>query len=52
MLNEQWKPVKGYERLYEVSNLGRIKRLDNYVKANLKNNVCRVFKEGRILKPI
>lgn len=26
MLNEVWKPIKGYEGLYEVSNLGRIRR--------------------------
>lgn len=25
---EQWKPVVGYERLYEVSNLGRVKSLN------------------------
>lgn len=25
--NETWKPVKGFEGLYEVSNLGRIKAL-------------------------
>jgi len=25
MQQEQWKPVKGYEELYEVSNLGRVK---------------------------
>ena len=24
---EQWKPIKGYEELYEVSNLGRVKSL-------------------------
>ena len=24
-MNEQWKPVKGYEGLYEVSNIGRIR---------------------------
>ena len=24
---EKWKPVKGYEGLYEVSSLGRIKSL-------------------------
>lgn len=27
MPNEIWKPVKGYEGLYEVSNLGRVKTL-------------------------
>ncbi len=28
-LNEIWKPIKGYEGLYEVSNLGRVKSLVN-----------------------
>jgi len=45
---EIWKPVKGYENLYEVSNLGRVKSIRNgdkilktylstygYVKVNL-----------------
>ena len=27
MLNEVWKPVKDFEGLYEVSNLGRVKTL-------------------------
>ena len=26
-MEEIWKPIKGYEGLYEVSNLGRVKRL-------------------------
>ena len=26
-LNEIWKPIKGYEGLYEVSNLGRVKSI-------------------------
>ena len=26
-MNEQWKPVKGYEGIYEVSNLGRVRSL-------------------------
>lgn len=28
---EIWKPVKGYEGLYEVSNLGSVRSLDRYV---------------------
>ena len=28
-INEIWRPIKGYEGLYEVSNLGRIKSLVN-----------------------
>lgn len=27
MLKEIWKTIKGYEGLYEVSNLGRVKSL-------------------------
>lgn len=27
MINEEWKPVKGYEGLYEVSNIGRVRSL-------------------------
>lgn len=26
-LNEEWRPIKGYEGLYEVSNFGRVKSL-------------------------
>lgn len=31
LLNEVWKPVKGYEGLYEVSDLGNIRSVDRYV---------------------
>ena len=31
-MNEIWKPVKGYEGYYEVSNEGRVRGLDRYVK--------------------
>lgn len=30
--NEIWCPVKNYEGFYEISNLGRVKSLDRYVK--------------------
>ena len=26
-MEEQWKPIKGYEGLYEISNIGRVKSL-------------------------
>jgi hypothetical protein len=32
MNKEIWKPVKGYEGIYEVSNLGRVKSLERIVK--------------------
>jgi len=35
---EIWKDVVGYEGLYQVSNLGRVKSLDKTVKSAIKNN--------------
>lgn len=46
-LVEIWKPVVGYEGIYEVSNMGRVKSLDRLVKRN--NHFDR--KKGRILSP-
>lgn len=31
---EIWKDIKGYEGLYQVSNLGRVKSLERYVENN------------------
>lgn len=31
-LGEEWKDIKGYEGLYQVSNLGRVRSLSRYVK--------------------
>ncbi len=39
---ESWKPVIGFETLYEISNLGRVKR----------TAAARATQSGRILKPI
>jgi hypothetical protein len=33
MENEKWKDIQGYEQLYQVSNLGRIKSLKRKVYA-------------------
>lgn len=41
IMEEEWKDVKGYEGLYQISNLGRVKRLAN---------TCSCKKE-RFLKP-
>lgn len=36
---EQWKPVKNFEGLYEVSSVGRIRRTDGRIlKTNTKKN--------------
>lgn len=44
-MEEVWKDIKGYEGLYQVSNLGRVKSLDRYVAH--KNNSIR-FIESKI----
>ena len=31
-MNEEWRQIQGYEGLYEVSNLGRVKSLERYDK--------------------
>jgi len=33
-MNEEWKPIEGYEGLYEVSNLGRVRSLPREVKGH------------------
>ena len=43
---EVWKDVVGYEGYYQVSNLGRVKRLSRYITS--KNGVTRYWR-GRIL---
>lgn len=43
---EEWRPVKGFEGLYEVSNLGRVRSLDRIIKRRNGNIVYK----GKILK--
>lgn len=46
-MDEIWKDVKGYEGLYQVSNLGRIKSLDrHFIRSNNKSFTYK----GKILK--
>ena len=49
-LNEIWKPIKGYEGLYEVSNFGRIKSLKRLVKSHNKWGECYITINEKILK--
>lgn len=49
-MEEQWKDISGYEGLYAVSNLGRVKSLDR-VSDRVRNGKVIAFKvRGRILK--
>lgn len=45
MENEIWKDIKGYEGLYQVSNLGRVKSLDRIVS----NNGGFMCRNGKLL---
>lgn len=45
---EIWKPVVGYEGLYECSSMGNVRSLDRYV--NSKNGSF-ALKKGKTLKP-
>lgn len=48
MEQEIWKPIKGYEGLYEVSNLGRVKSLERFIKSGNKYGLHKYG--GKILK--
>ena len=41
---EEWRPVVGYEGLYEVSSYGRVRSVDRYDNRN-----C--FRKGKVLSP-
>lgn len=47
-MEEIWKDIKGYEGLYQVSNLGRVKSLERLAKSN--NNNYRIVKEKFLKK--
>lgn len=40
MENEIWRPIKGFEGLYEVSNLGRIRSLEHTVLRRDGTTIC------------
>ena len=45
---EEWRPIPGYEGLYEVSNTGRVRSLDKYDSMNrfLRGRILRLFTDG------
>ena len=48
---EEWKDIEGYEGLYQVSSLGRIKSFDRIIKYKKNNKIITYLKKGRIMKP-
>ena len=51
MTQEIWKPIKGYEDLYEVSNLGNVKSVSRIVKGIKYGKYYEFTIKERILKP-
>lgn len=47
LFNEVWKPVKGFEGLYEISNKGNVRSVDRHVM--LGNQYCLL--KGKPIKP-
>lgn len=43
---EEWRPIVGFEGLYEVSSLGRVRSLDHWVR----NRYSNALRRGRVLK--
>ena len=47
-MKELWKEIEGFEGLYEVSNMGRVKALDRYVMNNggLQHKAERILRQN------
>ena len=53
-MNEEWRPIPGYEGYYEVSNIGRVRSPNRYTKSGWGTPVfhpsqmmkCRVVSNG------
>ena len=51
-MKEEWKPIKGYEGFYEISNLGRVKCIQQIREVgHSPNRVRKLFKVDRLLNP-
>lgn len=50
MIKEIWKPIKGYEGLYEISSLGRIKNLGKEYKITSYGHTRTMYSKPRISK--
>lgn len=48
---EEWRPVFGYEDLYEVSDHGNVRSLDRVNMQKRLGSIRRVAYKGRVLRP-
>ena len=51
-MTEVWKDIKGFEGLYQVSNMGRVRSLDRDIVTSSKGMVSIRHYKGKILKLI
>ena len=51
---EEWRDIPGYEGLYQVSNLGRVKSMERVIHfpANHRNKAYSRIQKERIVRPI
>ena len=47
---EIWKPIKGYEGLYEVSNTGKCRSLDHYITRVINGGLSKRLFKGKVLR--
>lgn len=51
-MSEVWKPVVGFEGVYEVSNMGRVRSLDRLTTQRAKGGgTCERYRKGVLLRP-
>lgn len=43
--NEEWKDIKDFEGLYQISNYGRVKRLEKIIKSYILNHEYNTIKQ-------
>lgn len=47
-MSEEWNPIIGFEELYEISNLGRVKSLWKWQWNNSKKRIMKLFRLDKI----
>lgn len=49
-MGEIWKDIRGYEGIYQVSNLGRVRSLDRHVDYKWRDKVVTKLFKGKVLR--
>ena len=51
-MTELWKDIQGYEGLYQVSNMGRVRSLDHETVYSRRGVPITITRKGQILSPV